>query len=233
MPKARERFAEFLDQDSPDRLGILYQTTSVGLGYGRHAPSHRGFSRQGGITGCRATRAPTIAPRPQARRICQPDGPHAWPRKTTSAAGHLPASPQCCPTAAPAARKRTPGGSRSNPRGKRPRIGNGLGPDGREPVGEYRLLRPFDYACRPRLRTRLTQGRQAWPWNPWSSGARDTHPRLATHVYILTPPASTAGSRRRFAHGGTLSYPAGRTCCRAFGGVLEPRYIVGAGPLDQ
>jgi hypothetical protein len=23
------------------------------------------------------------------------------------------------------------------------------------------------------------------------------------------------------------------TCCRGFGGVLEPRYIVGAGPLDQ
>ena len=36
MPKARERFAEFLDQDSLDRLGILYLTTSVGLGYGRH-----------------------------------------------------------------------------------------------------------------------------------------------------------------------------------------------------
>ena len=35
MPKARERFAEFLDQDSLDRLGILYLTTSVGLGYGR------------------------------------------------------------------------------------------------------------------------------------------------------------------------------------------------------
>ena len=35
MPKARERFAEFLDQDSLDRLGILYLTTCVGLGYGR------------------------------------------------------------------------------------------------------------------------------------------------------------------------------------------------------
>ena len=109
----------------------------------------------------------------------------------------------------------------------------GLGRDGRKPVGEYPLLRPFDYACRPRLRTRLTQGRQAWPWNPRSSGARDTHPRLATHVYILTPQRSTAGLRRRFAPQGTLSYPAGKTCRRAFGGVLEPRYIVGAGPLDQ
>lgn len=109
----------------------------------------------------------------------------------------------------------------------------GLGPDGPEPVGEYRLLRPFDYACRPRLRTRLTQGRRTLPWNPWSSGARDTLPRLATHVYILTPPRSTAGLRRRFAPRGTLSYPASQERCRVFGGVLEPRYIVGAGPLDQ
>ena len=51
MPKARERFAEFLDQDSLDRFGILYLTTSVGLGYGRHKPSRRSFSRQHGITG--------------------------------------------------------------------------------------------------------------------------------------------------------------------------------------
>ena len=48
MPKAREQFAEFLDQDSLDRFGILYLTTSVGLGYGRHAASRRSFSRQPG-----------------------------------------------------------------------------------------------------------------------------------------------------------------------------------------
>ena len=68
MPKARERFAEFLDQDSPDRLGMLYQTTSVGFGYGRHAPSHGGFSRQGGSPDS-ARKGPTVAPRPHARRI--------------------------------------------------------------------------------------------------------------------------------------------------------------------
>ena len=32
----------------------------------------------------------------------------------------------------------------------------------------------------------------------------------------------------------TLSHPtAAKACCRVFGGVLEPRYIVGAEPLDQ
>lgn len=48
MPKAREQFAEFLDQDSLDRFGILYQTTCVGLGYGRQRTSRRSFSRPTG-----------------------------------------------------------------------------------------------------------------------------------------------------------------------------------------
>ena len=69
------------------------------------------------------------------------------------------------------------------------------GSGGYEPVGEYRLLRPFDYACRPRLRTRLTQGRRTWPWNPRSSSAGDSHPRLATHACILTSMQSTNRSR--------------------------------------
>ena len=35
LPKLRGYFAEFLHHDSLDRLGILYLSTSVGLGYGR------------------------------------------------------------------------------------------------------------------------------------------------------------------------------------------------------
>ena len=34
IPKLRHQFAEFLNQSSLDRLGILYLTTCVGLGYG-------------------------------------------------------------------------------------------------------------------------------------------------------------------------------------------------------
>ena len=100
-------------------------------------------------------------------------------------------------------------------------------------VREYPPVHPFDYACRPRLRTRLTRGRRTWPRNPWSSSGRDPHPSLATHVCILTPTKSTAGFHRRFAPRRTLSYPAHKMRCRVFGGVLEPRYIVGAEPLDQ
>ena len=35
IPKLRGYFAEFLHHDYLDRLGILYLSTSVGLGYGR------------------------------------------------------------------------------------------------------------------------------------------------------------------------------------------------------
>ena len=34
LPKLRGHFAEFLNHGSLDRLGILYLTTCVGLGYG-------------------------------------------------------------------------------------------------------------------------------------------------------------------------------------------------------
>jgi hypothetical protein len=64
----------------------------------------------------------------------------------------------------------------------------------------------IDYACRPRLRSRLTQGGLAWPWNPWSFGGRVSHPSFATHACILTRVASTAGLHRRFTRHTTLSY---------------------------
>ena len=64
----------------------------------------------------------------------------------------------------------------------------------------------IDYACRPRLRSRLTQGGLAWPWNPCSFGGRVSHPSFATHACILTRVASTAGLHRRFTRHTTLSY---------------------------
>src|SRR5215218_4950685 len=102
----------------------------------------------------------------------------------------------------------------------------------------------IDYACRPRLRSRLTLGGLAWPRNPWSSGGGVSHSPLATHACILTRVASTAGSLRRFTHHTTLPYPSQPLAgpyedrqekheCHGFGGVLEPRYIVGAESLDQ
>jgi hypothetical protein len=92
----------------------------------------------------------------------------------------------------------------------------------------------IDYACRPRLRPRLTLGGLACPRNPWSFGGDASHVSFATHACILTRVTSTAGSPRCFARHATLPYPAPRPGgCRGFGGVLEPRYIVGAESLDQ
>jgi hypothetical protein len=122
-----------------------------------------------------------------------------------------------------------------------PPEGNGSGElsitdSARSAVHGYGNINPLsiDYACRPRLRSRLTLGGLACPRNPWSIGGRASHSPFATHACILTHAASTAGSPRCFTRCMTLSYPSTLTCqCRGFGGVLEPRYIVGAESLDQ
>ena len=62
------------------------------------------------------------------------------------------------------------------------------------------------YACRPRLRSRLTLSRLALLRNPWAFGGGVSHPSFVTHASILTSHASTAGLRRRFAGMGTLPY---------------------------
>jgi hypothetical protein len=43
LPKLRGYFAEFLNHSSLDRLGILYLTTCVGLGYGPRKNSLEAF----------------------------------------------------------------------------------------------------------------------------------------------------------------------------------------------
>ena len=65
----------------------------------------------------------------------------------------------------------------------------------------------IDYACRPRLRSRLTLGGLACPRNPWSFGGGVSHSSFATHACILTRVASTAGSLRCFPCHTTLPYP--------------------------
>ena len=124
---------------------------------------------------------------------------------------------------------------------RRPRKGSGL--QGLASPGSawtavrgYGNINPLsiDYACRPRLRSRLTLGGLACPRNPWSFGGGASHSSFATHACILTRAASTARSLCCFTRCTTLPYPSPLTReCRGFGGVLEPRYIVGAESLDQ
>ena len=77
LPKLRGHFAEFLNHDSLVRLGILCPTTCVGLGYGRLAPSRRGFSRHPRIT----LLSPTSVRSPSRLTLTSQGGSHsgfAW-----------------------------------------------------------------------------------------------------------------------------------------------------------
>ena len=67
-------------------------------------------------------------------------------------------------------------------------------------------LLSIDYASRPRLRSRLTQGRSALPWKPWIFGHEDSHFILATHSGILSSMSSTAPYRYRFVLHAMLLY---------------------------
>ncbi len=61
-----------------------------------------------------------------------------------------------------------------------------------------------------------------------------SHAFYATHTGILTSPRSSTPYRYTFTARRTLPYhhPVARTI-HGFGAALEPRYIVGAGTLDQ
>jgi hypothetical protein len=48
------------------------------------------------------------------------------------------------------------------------------------------------YACRPRLRSRLTLRRRALLRKPWAFGGGDSHPSFVTYTGILTSRRSTA-----------------------------------------
>src|SRR6185295_103824 len=79
------------------------------------------------------------------------------------------------------------------------------------------------------------------PWADWPgpgtlglSAGKVLTCLIATHACILTPTPSTTGSLRGFTRCRTLPYPTILADhCRGFGGVLEPRYIIGAQSLDQ
>ena len=109
LPKLRGQFAEFLNQSYPDRLGILYLPTCVGLGYGHRASSLEVFlGSMGSVT------SPVTA----RHRIsgCVPDGfaypaPYMLtPGQPTPGLTYPPASPLCYPPAS------GPGSSEDSPR---------------------------------------------------------------------------------------------------------------------
>jgi len=68
-------------------------------------------------------------------------------------------------------------------------------------------LLPIDYAFRPRLRDRLTQGRLALPWKPWAYGEQVSHLfyRYSCQHHLFSSVHRT--SRFDFGPKRTLPYP--------------------------
>jgi hypothetical protein len=177
LPKLRGHFAEFLDHGSLDRLGILYLTTCVGLGYGPQQDSLEAFL--GSIGSATSPQRLGIRSQAHARRIYQPRTLHPYPGTTIARAG-LPS----CVTPSLAYYQIGPPPPPTLP--ERNTDFGGLASPASTWASHhgYGNINPLsiDYACRPRLRPRLTLGGTAWPRNPWSSGGRDSHPAFATHA---------------------------------------------------
>ena len=177
LPKLRGHFAEFLDHGSLDRLGILYLTTCVGLGYGPRQDSLEAFL--GSIGSATSPQRLGIRSQASTRRISQPRALHPYPGTTIARAG----LPSCVTPSLTYYRLGPP--PPPGPSEEEPGLGGSASPASAwAPCHGYGNINPFsiDYACRPRLRPRLTLGGTAWPRNPWSSGGRDSHPAFATHA---------------------------------------------------
>jgi hypothetical protein len=78
------------------------------------------------------------------------------------------------------------------------------------------------------------------PWADWPgpgtlglSAGKVLTCLIATHACILTPTPSTAPLPGCFTGVQDAPLPIEQVRCRGFGGVLEPRYIIGAQSLDQ
>ncbi len=98
LPKLRGQFAEFLNQGSLDRLGILYLPTCVGLGYG-----HLNHSLEAFLGSMGSVASPSTARHRASGLIGGPDlpGPPPYalaPRRPSRGSTYPPASPLRCPS---------------------------------------------------------------------------------------------------------------------------------------
>ncbi len=215
LPKLRGHFAEFLNHSSLVRLGILYLTTCVGLGYGPYVCSLEAFL---GSIGSPNSPQPAMHHRSgiNERRICLSLSLQACPSITTDWYGYLPASPLRLPTTSRGPTQQTTAGH--------PKV-NGQRSFGRL-VPLIRYGRPhtgtgISTRCPSTTPVGLALGPDS-PWADWPGPGTLGLPAgkvltclIATHACILTPHTSTPRSLRRFAGMGTLPYPAAHKCATA------------------
>ena len=160
-----------------------------------------------------------------ARRICLSDSLQACPSITTDWYGYLPASPHRLPT--------TTEGPTQHPISRHPKVIESIriwavstGASVWTATHGYGNINPLsiDYACRPRLRSRLTLGGLAWPRNPWSFGGQGSHlpyrySCLHSHSRTLHHTITLLASPGY----GTLPYPATQRAAAAASAVcLSP-----------
>ena len=127
-------------------------------------------------------------------------------------------------------------------------------PSGATSSGKYRTIHLFAIAYaawlsqQPRLRTRLTLGRLPWPRNPQACGVAGSHRQLTLLIPAFAlrfapralaapasplPPNAPLPKPAVCVWGCAEHKPAHQRTFRGFGTTLEPRYVVGAVPLDQ
>jgi hypothetical protein len=97
LPKLRGQFAEFLNHSSPDRLGILYLTTCVGLGYGPRTTSLEAFLGSIGSLTSPDTARRHVSPY-VAHGFAYVPGYTLTPGQPPPGLSYLPASPHHSPT---------------------------------------------------------------------------------------------------------------------------------------
>ncbi len=229
LPKLRGHFAEFLNHSCLVRLGILYLTTCVGLGYGPCVSSLEAFL---GSTGSPNSPQPAMHHLSgfHERRICLSLSLPACPSTTTDWYGYLPASPHRLPTSRPGP---------TQPPTPTPQKGHGQRGFGwlADPIryGRAHTGTGISTRCPSTTPVGLALGPDS-PWADWPGPGTLGLPAgnalsLLMPAFSLPPPP----------HKITLMLPRWRDaplpnkllCCRGFGGVLEPRYIIGAQSLDQ
>jgi hypothetical protein len=174
LPKLRGHFAEFLNHSSLVRLGMLYLTTCVGLGYGPCVNSLEAFLGSIGSPN---------SPQPAMHHLSglpATDLPIAFPTGLPQHYHRLVRLPSCVTPSLDYYHRRSHAAPyRHTPeRAQSARFwAVSTGVSSRARTHGYGNINPLsiDYACRPRLRSRLTLGGLAWPRNPWSFGGQGSH----------------------------------------------------------